>query len=87
MYFSHLDTFLTDLACMYKLFIRVPKGLETMCKCVSGYLREQGKALVQEEDCGKNPIQYVQVSCWVLEGSLGVEPWVLEEDRGRTSGY
>ena len=86
MYFSHLDTFLTDLACMYKLFIRVPKGLETMCKCVSGYLREQGKALVQEEDCGKNPIQYVQVSCWVLEGSLGVEPWVLEEDRGRTSG-
>ena len=52
----------TDLACMYKLFIRVPKGLETMCKCVSGYLREQGKALVQEEDCGKNPIQYVQVS-------------------------
>ncbi|XP_022087967.1 cullin-3-like [Acanthaster planci] len=49
-----------DLACMYKLFIRVPKGLETMCQCVSGYLREQGKALVQEEDSGKNPIQYVQ---------------------------
>lgn len=48
-----------DLACMYKLFIRVPSGLETMCGCVSGYLREQGKALVQEEDAGKNPIQYV----------------------------
>ncbi|XP_072034383.1 cullin-3-like isoform X2 [Amphiura filiformis] len=48
-----------DLGCMYKLFIRVPSGLETMCGCVSGYLREQGKALVQEEDGGKNPIQYV----------------------------
>lgn len=35
-----------------------------MCKCISGYLREQGKALVQEEDGGggKQPIQYVQVS-------------------------
>lgn len=51
-----------DLACMYKLFIRVSNGLETMCKCISGYLREQGKALVQEEDGGggKQPIQYVQ---------------------------
>ncbi|KAJ8031130.1 Cullin-3-B [Holothuria leucospilota] len=51
-----------DLACMYKLFIRVTNGLETMCKCISGYLREQGKALVQEEDGGggKHPIQYVQ---------------------------
>ncbi|PIK46535.1 putative cullin-3-B [Apostichopus japonicus] len=51
-----------DLACMYKLFIRVASGLETMCKCISGYLREQGKALVQEEDGGggKQPIQYVQ---------------------------
>ena len=64
MFSHHLDSFfpLTDLACMYKLFIRVPSGLETMCGCVSGYLREQGKALVQEEDGGKNPIQYVSVS-------------------------
>ncbi|XP_041483439.1 cullin-3-like [Lytechinus pictus] len=49
-----------DLACMYKLFKRVLNGLETMCRCVSSYLREQGKALVQEEEGGKNPIQYVQ---------------------------
>nr|XP_054770803.1 cullin-3-like [Lytechinus pictus] len=50
-----------DLACMYKLFKRVLNGLETMCRCVSSYLREQGKALVQEEEGGKNPIQYVQL--------------------------
>ncbi|XP_071949341.1 cullin-3-like [Antedon mediterranea] len=49
-----------DLACMYKLFKRVKDGLKTMCECVSGYLREQGKVLVQEEDRGKNPVQYVK---------------------------
>ncbi|XP_033097413.1 cullin-3-B-like isoform X1 [Anneissia japonica] len=49
-----------DLACMYKLFKRVKDGLKTMCECVSGYLREQGKVLVQEEDGGKNPVQYVK---------------------------
>ena len=54
--------FLADLACMYKLFYRVPDGLKTMCQCVSGYLREQGKVLVAEEDGGKNAITFVQVS-------------------------
>ncbi|XP_070538855.1 cullin-3-like [Ptychodera flava] len=49
-----------DLGCMYKLFIRVPEGLKTMCECVSGYLREQGKALVTEDEGGKNAIQYIQ---------------------------
>ena len=46
---------IADLACMYKLFSRVPNGLKTMCECMSSYLREQGKALVSEEGEGKNP--------------------------------
>jgi len=50
-----------DLACMYKLFSRVPEGLQTMCKCISTYLREQGRALVTEEETGTNAIVYVQV--------------------------
>ncbi|XP_067668531.1 cullin-3-A-like isoform X2 [Haliotis asinina] len=50
-----------DLACMYKLFIRVPSGLKTMCECISKYLREQGRALVVEEgEEGKNAITYIQ---------------------------
>lgn len=50
-----------DLACMYKLFYRVTDGLKTMSDCVSQYLREQGKALVQEENGGTNAINFVQV--------------------------
>lgn len=50
-----------DLACMYKLFIRVINGLKTMCDCISVYLREQGKAIVSEEgEDGKNAILYIQ---------------------------
>lgn len=50
-----------DLACMYKLFIRVPEGLKTMCDCISVYLREQGKAIVSEEgEDSKNAITYIQ---------------------------
>lgn len=49
-----------DLACMYKLFSRVTDGLRTMAECVSQYLREQGKALVQEEEGGTNAINFVQ---------------------------
>lgn len=49
-----------DLCCMYKLFSRVHDGLRTMSECVSQYLREQGKALVQEEEGGTNAIAYVQ---------------------------
>ncbi len=52
----------SDLACMYKLFCRVRDGLHTMCVCISGYLREQGKALVVEEEGGKNAIAFVQVN-------------------------
>lgn len=55
--------FFADLACMYKLFIRVPEGLKTMCECISVYLREQGKAIVSEEgEDSKNAITFVQVS-------------------------
>lgn len=50
-----------DLACMYKLFCRVPDGLRTMCDCISAYLREQGKALVTEDDNGTNAITFIQV--------------------------
>lgn len=50
-----------DLACMYKLFSRVSDGLKTVADCVSHYLREQGKALVQEEEGGTNAINFVQV--------------------------
>lgn len=50
-----------DLACMYKLFIRVKEGLKTMSDCISKYLREQGRALVSEEgEESKNAIVYVQ---------------------------
>ncbi|KAK6167054.1 hypothetical protein SNE40_021162 [Patella caerulea] len=46
---------------MYKLFVRVTKGLKTMCDCISKYLREQGKALVIEEgEEAKNAITYIQ---------------------------
>ncbi|XP_028259742.1 cullin-3-like [Parambassis ranga] len=64
-----------DLVCMYKLFSRVPNGLKTMCKCMSAYLREQGKALVSEAGAGKNPVDYFQglldlktrFDCFLLE--------------------
>lgn len=62
--FSHHAS-LSDLACMYKLFSRVPNGLKTMCECMSSYLREQGKALVSEEGEGKNPVDYIQVGFYV----------------------
>jgi hypothetical protein len=42
-----------DLACMYKLFSRLRDGLKTISDCVSKYLREQGKGLVQEEEDSK----------------------------------
>ena len=63
-----------DLARMYRLFVRVKEGLNTVCDCMKGYLREQGKALVAEDEGegGKNPITYIQVgsaSC-VLEHVL-----------------
>ena len=36
-----------DLACMYKLFARVPEGHKTIAECMSAHLRAQGRALVQ----------------------------------------
>jgi cullin 3 len=49
-----------DLGCMYKLFSRVHEGLKTMADCISRYLREQGKALVREDEAA-NAITFVQV--------------------------
>ncbi|CAB0005995.1 unnamed protein product [Nesidiocoris tenuis] len=49
-----------DLACMYKLFSRVADGLKTMSECVSLYLREQGKKLVEEQEPSTNAISFVQ---------------------------
>lgn len=49
-----------DLACMYKLLTRVKDGLKTMADCVSQFLRELGKSLVQEED-NTNAVIYIQV--------------------------
>lgn len=50
-----------DLACMYKLLTRVNEGLKTMSDCVSLYLRELGKSLVQEEE-NTNAVSYIQVN-------------------------
>ncbi|XP_031573108.1 cullin-3-like [Actinia tenebrosa] len=51
-----------DLARMYRLFSRVKDGLKTICDCMRGYLREQGKAIMADEDneCSKNPIPCIQ---------------------------
>lgn len=54
-----------DLARLYKLLSRVSEGLKTVSQCVSTYLREQGKALVQEEETGTNAITFVQVSIFI----------------------
>merc|ERR1719495_1982913 len=43
---------------MYKLFMRVAEGLETLKKCVSAYLREQGKALVEDQN-QKSAVEYI----------------------------
>ena len=48
---------------MYKLLSRVSNGLKTMIAAVSRHLREQGRALVVEEegaDGGRNAIAFVQ---------------------------
>lgn len=59
--------FILDLACMYKLFNRVHEGLKTMVECVSAYLREQGKALVTEEEGGKSDaLTFVKVNTFYL---------------------
>lgn len=60
----------TDLCCMYKLFCRVPNGLQAIITCVSSYLREQGKALVTEEETTKgDAVAFVQVFNGLTKGS------------------
>lgn len=39
-----------DLSYMYKLFLRVNNGLQTIADCMSVYLREQGRNLVNLEN-------------------------------------
>ena len=59
---------------MYCLFTRVKDGPNTVCDCMRRYLREQGNALVVEEEgesC-KNPITYIQVrTCFAEKVSFG----------------
>jgi len=51
-----------DLGCMYRLFKRVKDGLRSMCDAMSKYLREQGRAIVSEEEEseGKNAVVFIQ---------------------------
>lgn len=49
-----------DLNCMYKLFSRVTEGLRTACECVSQFLREQGRSMVQEDNSATNAVHFVQ---------------------------
>jgi hypothetical protein len=57
-----------DLACMYKLFNRLRDGLKTIADCVSKYLREQGKGLVQEEGPGAAAVATAGPSTSVVPG-------------------
>ncbi|XP_014600804.1 PREDICTED: cullin-3 [Polistes canadensis] len=50
-----------DLSCMYKLFSRVTDGLRTVFDCVSQFLKERGRAMVQEEhESTTNAVHFVQ---------------------------
>lgn len=57
---------------MFRLFQRVENGLRTMCDAMSTYLREQGTAIVKEEEEseGKNAIGFIQVTgnTWLRQG-------------------
>ena len=57
---------------MFRLFQRVENGLRTMCDAMSTYLREQGTAIVKEEEEseGKNAIGFIQVpgNTWLRQG-------------------
>lgn len=50
-----------DLGCMYRLFYKVENGLRTICDAMSCYLRQQGKAIVSDDEDGeKNAINFIQ---------------------------
>ena len=69
-----------DLACMYKLLIRVDSGLKTICSTISAYLRELGKGLVAEDE-GTTAISYIQVNltdkAFKVESSGSFTPSVM----------
>ena len=47
---------------MYRLFYKVENGLRTICDAMSCYLRQQGKAIVSDDEDGeKNAINFIQV--------------------------
>ena len=51
---------LEDLECMYKLFGRVPDGLQTIKAAMSRHLREIGRALVTNPEISKNPLEFIK---------------------------
>ena len=60
---------------MYRLFYRVENGLKTICEAMSHYLREQGKAIVSDDEDGeKNAISYIQVREMRI---FSFQPWVF----------
>lgn len=72
--------YIIDLGCMFRLFQRVKDGVKSMCDAMSIYLREQGRAIVKEdeESEGKNAITFIQVfnlsnlSCILLFSCLSI---------------
>lgn len=64
-----------DLFCMYKLLTRVTEGLKTMSDCVSLYLRELGKSLVQEHVININAVNYIQVICFFINNTNDINKY------------
>lgn len=51
---------LEDLARMYSLFKRVDRGLDLMRQVLGDHLKETGRALVQDPERTKDPVDFVQ---------------------------
>ena len=49
-----------DLSRMYNLFRRVSGGQELMCNIMGRHLKETGRALVQDAERTKDPVDFVQ---------------------------
>lgn len=54
-----------ELGALYKLLTRVPRGLKTLCECLSAYLRRKGRDIVENEEKLKKPLEYIQVCVYV----------------------
>ena len=66
-----------DLRCMYKLLGRVSEGHKTMANCVSAHLREQGKALVTDDEAGSNALNFVQVFFTYVMGQYFLSVYLI----------